>query len=96
MVRLLAPRVRAALALAQPFRPDVAIIDIGMPDLSGYEVARELRRESWGTGICLIALTGWGQDGDRQRAKDAGFDRHMTKPVEPEALEALLSSGNGR
>jgi PAS domain S-box-containing protein len=87
---------RAALALAQTFRPDVAIIDIGMPDLSGYEVAKELRRESWGTGIYLIALTGWGQDGDRQRANDAGFDRHMTKPVESGALEALLSKGNGR
>jgi DNA-binding response OmpR family regulator len=91
-----AHRGRAALALAQTFRPDVAIIDIGMPDLSGYEVARELRRESWGLEICLIAVTGWGQDDDRQRAKEAGFDRHMTKPVEPRALEALLSSGNGR
>ena|SRR5579863_7926541 len=85
-----AHRGRAALELAQTFRPDVAIIDIGMPDLSGYEVAKELRRESWGTGICLIALTGWGQDDDRQRAKDAGFDRHMTKPVEAWALEELL------
>jgi PAS domain S-box-containing protein len=91
-----AHRGRAALELAQRFRPDVAIIDIGMPDLSGYEVAKELRRESWGTGICLIALTGWGQDDDRQRAKDAGFDRHMTKPVEAWALEELLSNGNGR
>jgi len=91
-----AHRGRAALELAQRFRPDVAIIDIGMPDLSGYDVAKELRRESWGTGICLIALTGWGQDDDRQRAKDAGFDRHMTKPVEAWALEELLSNGNGR
>jgi len=91
-----AHRGRAALELAQTFRPDVAIIDIGMPDLSGYEVAKELRRESWGTSICLIALTGWGQDDDRQRAKDAGFDRHMTKPVEAWALEELLSNGNVR
>jgi len=91
-----AHRGRAALELAQTFRPDVAIIDIGMPDLSGYEIAKQLRRESWGTGICLIALTGWGQDDDRQRAKDAGFDRHMTKPVEAWALEELLSNGNGR
>jgi PAS domain S-box-containing protein len=91
-----AHRGRAALELAQTFRPDVAIIDIGMPDLSGYEVAKELRRESWGTGICLIALTGWGQDDDRQRAKNAGFDRHMTKPVEAWAIEELLSNGNGR
>lgn len=81
---------RSALTLARTFRPDVAFIDIGMPDLSGYEVAQELRREPWGAGICLVALTGWGQDDDRQRAKDAGFDQHMTKPVDPEALERLL------
>jgi PAS domain S-box-containing protein len=91
-----AHRGRAALALAQTFRPDVALIDIGMPDLSGYDVAKELRRAPWGAGICLIALTGWGQDDDRQRAKDAGFDRHMTKPVEPGTIEALLSDANGR
>ncbi len=81
---------RSALTLARTFRPDVAFIDIGMPDLSGYQVAQELRREPWGGGICLVALTGWGQDDDRQRAKDAGFDQHMTKPVDPEALERLL------
>jgi signal transduction histidine kinase/CheY-like chemotaxis protein len=82
---------RSALTLARTFRPDVAFIDIGMPDLSGYEVARELRREPWGAGICLVALTGWGQDDDRQRAKHAGFDQHMTKPVDPDALERLLA-----
>jgi CheY-like chemotaxis protein len=81
---------RAALSLAQTFRPDVAILDIGMPDLSGYEVAAQLRREPWGVAIVLIALTGWGRDDDRQRAKAAGFDRHMTKPVNPEKLEALI------
>jgi PAS domain S-box-containing protein len=81
---------RAALSVAQTFRPEVALIDIGMPDLSGYEVAKELRRESWGAGIHLIALTGWGRDDDRQRAKDAGFDRHMTKPVDPGAVEAMI------
>jgi PAS domain S-box-containing protein len=87
---------RAALSVAQVFRPEVALIDIGMPDLSGYEVAKELRRESWGARIHLIALTGWGRDDDRQRAKDAGFDRHMTKPVDPEAVEAVISNGSGR
>jgi len=81
---------RAALLLAQTFRPDVALLDIGMPELNGYEVASALRREPWGPAIRLIALTGWGQDDDRQRAQDAGFDRHLTKPVDPEALEALL------
>jgi len=66
-----------------------------MPDLSGYEVAKELRRESWGARIHLIALTGWGRDDDRQRAKDAGFDRHMTKPVDPGVVEAMIANGNG-
>jgi PAS domain S-box-containing protein len=82
---------RAALSFAQTFRPDVAILDIGMPDLSGYDVAAQLRREPWGESILLIALTGWGRDDDRQRARAAGFDHHMTKPVNPEKLEALIS-----
>jgi signal transduction histidine kinase/CheY-like chemotaxis protein len=83
---------RAALSLAQTFRPDVAIIDIGMPDLNGYEVARQLRREPWGTGISLVALTGWGRDDDRRQASDAGFDRHITKPVDPETIDRLLTA----
>ena len=83
---------RAALSLAQAFRPDVALLDIGMPDLSGYEVAQALRRESWGKGMQLIALTGWGQEKDRQRALEAGFDEHLTKPVDPDQLVALISS----
>jgi signal transduction histidine kinase/CheY-like chemotaxis protein len=81
---------RGALTLAQTFRPEVAFIDIGMPDLNGYEVAQALRREPWGAQIRLVALTGWGQHDDRQRAKDAGFDRHLTKPVDSEALQPLL------
>ncbi|HLZ97149.1 MAG TPA: PAS domain-containing protein [Steroidobacteraceae bacterium] len=83
---------RGALSLAQTFRPDVVILDIGMPDLSGYDVAAQLRREPWGEGIVLIALTGWGRDDDRQRATAAGFDLHMTKPVDPEKIEVLLSN----
>ena len=82
---------RAALTVAQTFRPDVALLDIGMPDLSGHEVARELRRTPWGAGICLIALTGWGGDDDRRRAIEVGFDRHLTKPINPAALEELLA-----
>jgi CheY-like chemotaxis protein len=81
---------RGALTLAQTFRPEVAFIDIGMPDLNGYEVAQALRREPWGAQIRLVALTGWGQHDDRQRATDAGFDRHITKPVDSEAIEPLL------
>jgi CheY-like chemotaxis protein len=82
---------RAALSLAQAFRPDVALLDIGMPDLSGYEVARELRREPWGQGIMLIALTGWGQEKDRQEALEAGFNQHVTKPIDPDQIETLIS-----
>jgi signal transduction histidine kinase/ActR/RegA family two-component response regulator len=80
-----------ALSLAQTFRPNVGLLDIGMPDLSGYEVARALRNESWATNLQLIALTGWGQDDDRRRALEAGFDHHMTKPVDPDQLASLIA-----
>jgi DNA-binding response OmpR family regulator len=82
----------AALAVAHSFRPEVAILDIGMPDMNGYELATALRGQSWAAGIYLIALTGWGQEGDRQRAREAGFDQHMTKPLDPEALDSFLAS----
>jgi PAS domain S-box-containing protein len=81
---------RAAFALAAEFRPEFALLDLGMPELSGYELARALRREPWGRDMQLIALTGWGQDGDRRRAEAAGFDRHITKPVDPGVIEGLL------
>ena len=81
----------AALEVAQSFRPNVALLDIAMPDLSGYEVARNLRVAASCPGIVLIALTGYGQDGDKERAQQAGFDHHLTKPVDPSKLEALIS-----
>jgi len=83
---------RAALAVAQVFRPDMALLDIGMPEMSGYDVAQALRSEPWAAGIKLIALTGWGQDSDRKRALEAGFDHHLIKPVDPETLTGLLSN----
>jgi PAS domain S-box-containing protein len=88
---------RAALSVAQSFRPDTVLLDIGMPRMNGYEVARALRKEPWGSHITLIALTGWGQEGDRLKAMDAGFDRHLTKPVDPDTLELLIGTprGNG-
>jgi signal transduction histidine kinase/ActR/RegA family two-component response regulator len=82
----------AALSLAQLFRPDTIVLDIGMPDLDGYQVAQQLRQEPWAKNIQLIALTGWGQDRDRRRALESGFDEHLSKPIEPENLEALVRS----
>jgi CheY-like chemotaxis protein/two-component sensor histidine kinase len=80
-----------ALNLARKLRPEVAVLDIGMPDLSGYDVARCIRREPWGERVTLIALTGWSQEKDKRRAELAGFDHHVTKPVDPERLEHLFS-----
>ncbi len=80
----------AALHLAARERPDVVVLDIGMPGMNGYEVARSLRREVWGRGLRLIAVTGWGQEEDKRRTAAAGFDMHLTKPFEPEHLEALV------
>ncbi len=79
-----------ALELAAQERPNVAILDIGMPGLSGYEVAECIRREAWGTRMTMIAVTGWGQDDDKRRAQIAGFDHHLTKPVDLDVLEQLL------
>jgi signal transduction histidine kinase len=80
----------AALTLAEQTKPDIAILDIGMPGLTGYEVARKIRSMPWGQGIRLIALTGWGQAEDQARSHAAGFDHHVTKPVDLDALQALL------
>jgi PAS domain S-box-containing protein len=85
----------AALALAAEFRPDVAMLDIGMPDLDGYEVARRLRAEPWAGPLYLVAITGWGQDEDLERARRAGFDQHYTKPVDPDEVAALLQARRG-
>jgi PAS domain S-box-containing protein len=81
---------RAALTLAHEFEPELALLDIGMPDLSGYEVAALLRSTPRGKHVRLIALTGWGQDEDKRRALAAGFDHHLTKPVHPQQLDELL------
>lgn len=80
-----------ALAQAGRVRPDVALLDIGMPGLTGYEVARRIRASDWGQRMLLIALTGWGQAQDQARARAAGFDHHITKPLDLERLLALLA-----
>jgi signal transduction histidine kinase len=82
----------AGLAVAAEFRPDVALLDIAMPKLNGYDAARRLRAEPWGKHMLLIAVSGWGQDSDKQRATDAGFDFHLTKPVAVEDLTRAMSS----
>ena len=80
-----------AVASASSFRPDVILLDIGLPKLNGYEACRRIRQQSWGQGIVIIAQTGWGQEEDRQRTQDAGFDRHMVKPVDPALLVSMLA-----
>jgi len=80
-----------ALERAAQCRPNVVLLDIGMPKLDGYEVARRIRAEPWGKSTVLIALTGWGQDEDRRRSREVGFDTHLVKPLDPDALSTLLS-----
>jgi CheY-like chemotaxis protein len=77
--------------VAATFRPDVVLMDIGMPKLNGYDTARRLRAQPWGRNIMLVALTGWGQEEDRRNSREAGFDLHMVKPIEAAALEKLLA-----
>ena len=81
----------SAVALAQEFRPALAIVDIGLPGISGYEVARRVRAQPGGAALLLVALTGWGQAQDKLAALEAGFDRHLTKPVAPEQLDELFA-----
>ena len=78
-----------ALEAAARLRPDVVLLDIGMPKLNGYDACRRIRAEPWGQGMVLIALTGWGRQ-DKRRTEEAGFDAHVVKPVDPSALLTLL------
>jgi CheY-like chemotaxis protein len=79
-----------AYETAAEFRPDVVVLDIAMPRLNGYEAARKIRAQPWGKQMVLIALTGWGQQQDRRRTQEAGFDAHLTKPVNYDAIMDLL------
>jgi signal transduction histidine kinase len=81
-----------ALEAASEFDPEIAFVDIGMPKVHGYEVARRMRSEPATSSCVLVAVTGWGQENDRKRAREAGFDRHLVKPVDPEEIESILSS----
>jgi len=98
VVKMLGNEVRTAhdgqqaIGVAAEFLPDVVLMDLGMPRMNGYEAARHIREQPWGQDMLLVALTGWGQDEDRERTQEAGFDHHLVKPAEPAALQQLLAN----
>jgi DNA-binding response OmpR family regulator len=100
ILRILGNDVRTAydgqqgLDVADEFRPDVILLDIGLPKLNGYEVCRRIREQLWGKKVILIAVTGWGQEKDRRLSQEAGFDHHLVKPVDSERLMNLLADLN--
>ncbi|MDX6290029.1 MAG: hypothetical protein QOH42_1828, partial [Blastocatellia bacterium] len=98
LLKLLGNEVRvahdglAAVDLANEFQPRVVLLDIGLPTLNGFEAAERIRQLPWGKQAIMIAVTGWGENVDRQRSKKAGFDYHLVKPVDPDVLTRLLQS----
>jgi CheY-like chemotaxis protein len=84
----------AALHKAEEFRPDVAILDIGLPKLNGYDLAQEIRQRPWSKDVVLVALTGWGQAQHRLRSRESGFNHHLTKPVEFNVLQQILAAAD--
>jgi CheY-like chemotaxis protein len=83
-----------ALTMAGDFRPDVGILDIGLPQLNGYELAKQIRQQPWGKDVVLVALTGWGQEQHRRRSAESGFNHHLTKPVEFDVLQQILAAAD--
>jgi CheY-like chemotaxis protein len=79
-----------ALAMANEIRPDVVLLDIGLPKITGYEVAHRIRQEPWGSNPILIAITGWGQTEDKELSRESGFDHHLVKPVDHDQLLKLI------
>jgi CheY-like chemotaxis protein len=77
--------------LAEAFRPDLIVLDIGLPKLNGYDACRRIREKPWARDTLIVAATGWGQDEDRRRSKEAGFDLHLVKPVDAAELSRLLA-----
>src|SRR5262249_47579200 len=80
-----------AVEAAEKFRPDVVLLDIGLPKLNGLAACRRIREQTWGKNVVMVALTGWGQDDDRRQSREAGFDHHMVKPVDYDAHMRLLA-----
>jgi len=97
MLKLLGNEVRIAhdgieaVELAERFRPQVVLMDLGMPKLNGYEATRRIREQPWGRDMAIVALTGWGQALDRAKSKETGCDGHLVKPVQLADLEKLLA-----
>jgi len=85
-----------AVRAADRFRPEIALLDLGMPDLDGWEVCRRIRAQTWGAGIRIVALTGWGCDDDRLHTAIAGFDEHVVKPADPDAVIRLVRDAPSR
>lgn len=98
LLELLGAEVRTAtdgigaLELLKQFQPDLVLLDIGMPEMDGYEVARRIREHNSASGVRLVALTGWGQNEDRQRSLEAGFNDHLIKPLSMEDLRKVVAS----
>jgi CheY-like chemotaxis protein len=85
---------REAIVAADEFRPDVVLMDIGLPGLNGHEAGRAIRSQPWAAQLVLIAISGWGQDVDKQRSREAGFHHHLVKPVDHGMLVQLLSQAS--
>jgi CheY-like chemotaxis protein len=83
-----------ALALALALRPEACVIDLSMPKMNGYELARRIRAEPWGAAVTLVAVTGWTRHEDEREALRAGFDHHLAKPVDPDVIESILVSAS--
>lgn len=98
MLKLLGNEVRTAtdgleaIQLAESFRPELILLDIGMPEMNGYDACRYIRKLPWGDDVVIAALTGWGQEEDKRRSEEAGFDHHLVKPIGPDELEKLLET----
>jgi CheY-like chemotaxis protein len=85
-----------AVRTAERVRPDIVLMDIGLPILNGYEACRRIRNQAWGAPITMVAITGWGQEEDREQSNAAGFDLHLVKPVDHDELLRVVGSARAR
>lgn len=82
---------QGAIVLSEQFRPQIIFMDLGMPEMDGFAAAKRIREKPWGENIVIVALSGWGQDEDKRKSKEAGFDHHLVKPAELSELKKVLS-----